>query len=190
MTSCGRPSQSMPCCILAGSYVQATYLAGTLYEKARQRHGDHKQCMGTDCFQVVFLINGGLAVVAVVTSVLLWHRTRGLYGKVIEITKAERAKRGLQVWHPLLALQMAFETMCTAALEGLLGHKGRESHTRLMGETPSASQCSFDFFVSSSSFTWCSCLYVIPSFLSLCRHRGCAGNASFTPRCDEECKHR
>ena len=54
-------------------------------------------CKGTDCFQVVFLINAGLAVVAVVTSVLLWHRTRGLYHKVIEVTKAERAKRGLQV---------------------------------------------------------------------------------------------
>lgn len=169
MTSCGRPSQSTPCCIFAGSYVQATYLAGTLYEKARQRHGDHKQCMGTDCFQVVFLINGGLAVVAVVTSVLLWHRTRGLYGKVIEITKAERAKRGLQVWHPLLALHMTFETVCTAeipALEGLLGHKGREGHTLLMGETPSASQCSFDFFVSSSSFTWCSCLFYMLSLPS------------------------
>ena len=81
----------------AGSYLQATYLAGTLYEKARQRHGDHVTCKGTDCFQVVFLINAGLAVVAVVTSVLLWHRTRGLYHKVIEVTKAERAKRGLQV---------------------------------------------------------------------------------------------
>ncbi|CAL5227480.1 g10457 [Coccomyxa viridis] len=78
------------------SYVQATFLAGTLYEKARQRHGDHTTCKGTDCFQLVFLINGGLAIVAVVTSVLLWHRTRGLYGKVIEVTKAERAKRGLQ----------------------------------------------------------------------------------------------
>ncbi|CAK0754435.1 hypothetical protein CVIRNUC_002297 [Coccomyxa viridis] len=78
------------------SYLQATYLAGTLYEKARQRHGDHVTCKGTDCFQVVFLINAGLAVVAVVTSVLLWHRTRGLYHKVIEVTKAERAKRGLQ----------------------------------------------------------------------------------------------
>ena len=53
---------------------------------------------------MVFLINGGLAVVAVVTSVLLWHRTRGLYGKVIEVTKAERAKRGLQVRRPLSAL--------------------------------------------------------------------------------------
>ena len=84
-------------CDSAGSYVQATFLAGTLYEKARQRHGDHTTCKGTDCFQLVFLINGGLAVVAVVTSILLWHRTRGLYGKVIEVTKAERAKRGLQV---------------------------------------------------------------------------------------------
>ena len=72
-------------------------LAGTLYEKARQRHGDRVTCKGTDCFQVVFLINAGLAVIAVVTSVLLWQRTRGLYHKVIEVTKAERAKRGLQV---------------------------------------------------------------------------------------------
>ena len=80
--------------------MQATFLAGTLYEKARERHGDQSTCKGTDCFQLVFLINGGLAVVAVVTSVLLWHRTRGLYGKVIEVTKAERAKRGLQVRRP------------------------------------------------------------------------------------------
>ena len=91
----------------AGSYLQATYLAGTLYEKARQRHGDHVTCKGIDCFQVVFLINAGMAVVAVVTSVLLWHRTRGLYHKVIEVTKAERAKRGLQVRRSVHMARMA-----------------------------------------------------------------------------------
>ena len=64
-------------------------------------------CKGTDCFQVVFLINAGLAVVAVVTSVLLWHRTRGLYHKVIEVTKAERAKRGLQVRRPVQMARVA-----------------------------------------------------------------------------------
>ena len=42
---------------------------------------------------------------AVVTSVLLWHRTRGLYHKVIEVTKAERAKRGLQVRRPVQMLE-------------------------------------------------------------------------------------
>lgn len=48
---------------------------------------------------------------AVVTSVLLWWKTRGLYAKVIEVTKAERARRGLQVWLLLVPQSLAFQMM-------------------------------------------------------------------------------
>ncbi len=78
--------------------MQATYLAGTLYERAMDRHHDTGlSCLGSDCFQAVFLINAGLSLGAVLTSTLLWRRTKHLYSKVIEVTKAERAKRGLRV---------------------------------------------------------------------------------------------
>ena len=59
-------------------------------------------CHGTICFRDVFLINAGLAAAALCTSVLLWRRTRHLYARVISVTKAERARRGLQV--PVLLL--------------------------------------------------------------------------------------
>jgi hypothetical protein len=63
-----------------------------------RRHGEEgTSCHGNDCFQTVFIINGALALLATVTSLLLWQRTKHLYAKVIEWTKAERAKRGLQV---------------------------------------------------------------------------------------------
>lgn len=82
----------------AGSYVQATYLAGTLYARAMERHHETGlTCHGSDCFQTVFLINAGLSLGAVVMSTLLWRRTKHLYSRVIEVTKAERAKRGLRV---------------------------------------------------------------------------------------------
>ncbi|KAK9916344.1 hypothetical protein WJX75_001567 [Coccomyxa subellipsoidea] len=79
------------------SYVQATYLAGTLYARAMERHHETGlTCHGSDCFQTVFLINAGLSLGAVVMSTLLWRRTKHLYSRVIEVTKAERAKRGLR----------------------------------------------------------------------------------------------
>ena len=77
--------------------MQATYLAGTLYEAAMKKNGQKNTCRGSNCFQAVFLINAGLATVAVVTSVLLWRRTKHLYVRIIELTKTERKKRGLQV---------------------------------------------------------------------------------------------
>jgi hypothetical protein len=82
----------------AGSYFQATYLAGTLYERAMRITGQTgSTCRGAICFRDVFLINAGLAGAALATSALLWRRTRYLYAKVIAVTKAERARRGLQV---------------------------------------------------------------------------------------------
>lgn len=66
-----------------------------------ERHGEEgTTCHGDDCFQLVFIINAGLALAATLTSALLWQRTKHLYARVIEWTKAERAKRGLQVTHP------------------------------------------------------------------------------------------
>ena len=57
-------------------------------------------CHGQNCFQLVFLINAGLAAAALCSALALWRRTRHLYAKVIAVTKAERARRGLQA--PLL----------------------------------------------------------------------------------------
>lgn len=65
-----------------------------------RHHEEGTTCHGDDCFQTVFLINAGLSLGAVVTSTLLWRRTKHIYAKVIEVTKAERAKRGLQVREP------------------------------------------------------------------------------------------
>ena len=85
-------------CWVAGSYLLATYLAGTLYDKAATRHpGPRGLCIGTDCFRPTFLIIAGFAAVALVLSVLLHQRTRPLYVRVIEDTLAESKRRGLEV---------------------------------------------------------------------------------------------
>ncbi len=104
-------------CPPAGSYVQATYLAGTLYAQAMERHHETgTTCHGSDCFQTVFLINAVLALGSVVTSTLLWRRTKHIYAKVIEVTKAERAKRGLRVTLTVLSLTWPCPWLCVLAV--------------------------------------------------------------------------
>lgn len=53
-------------------------------------------CRGADCFRDTFLILATLAAVALGMALVLWHRTRPLYVKVIAWTKTERSKRGLK----------------------------------------------------------------------------------------------
>ena len=81
----------------AGSSLLATWLAGALYARALARHGGGGgACRGPDCFRATFLLLAGLAAAALVIAVVLWHRTRPLYAKVIAWTKTERGKRGLK----------------------------------------------------------------------------------------------
>ncbi|KAK9831891.1 hypothetical protein WJX81_006335 [Elliptochloris bilobata] len=80
----------------AGSSLLATWLAGELYARALARHGGGTACRGPDCFRTTFLILAGLAAAALGVAVVLWHRTRPLYVKVIAWTKTERSKRGLK----------------------------------------------------------------------------------------------
>ena len=81
---------------LPGSSLLATWLAGALYTRALARHGGGRACRGADCFRDTFLILAALAAAALATAVVLWHRTRPLYVKVIAWTKTERSKRGLK----------------------------------------------------------------------------------------------
>ena len=53
-------------------------------------------CRGPDCFRDTFLILAALAAAALGLALVLWHRTRPLYVKVIAWTKTERSKRGLK----------------------------------------------------------------------------------------------
>ena len=83
--------------LIAGSYFQATYLAGTLYERAMRRSGQAgTTCHGPDCFRAAFLVNAALAAAGLAAALALWRRTRPLYARVVAATRAERARRGLQ----------------------------------------------------------------------------------------------
>ena len=90
-------SQAALRAFLAGSYFQATYLAGTLYARAMRVTGQTgTTCHGPDCFRAAFLVNAALSAAALCTALALWQRTRPLYAKVVAVTRAERARRGLQ----------------------------------------------------------------------------------------------
>lgn len=80
----------------AGSYLLATYLAGTLYDR-QARKFKHGLCKGPACFRLTFLVIAGLAAAALVISFLLHRRTRPLYERVIADTLAERSRRGREV---------------------------------------------------------------------------------------------
>ena len=79
----------------AGSTLLATWLAGTVYERAAGKQGQ-QVCKGPGCFRVTYLVEAGLAGAACVAAVLLWRRCQHLYDRVAAVTRDERGRRGLQ----------------------------------------------------------------------------------------------
>lgn len=79
-----------------GSTALATYLAGTIYTRTAHKHGEQDTCHGSDCFRLTFLVCGGLSILAIMASIVLWRRSQPLYDRVICVTKEERKRRGLQ----------------------------------------------------------------------------------------------
>ncbi|KAK9818432.1 hypothetical protein WJX72_012528 [[Myrmecia] bisecta] len=80
-----------------GSTFLATWLAGTMYDRALERHPSPTgTCIGTDCFRTTFLIVAGLSGLAMLLSLLLWSRTRNVYKTIIEAQNEERKHRGIQ----------------------------------------------------------------------------------------------
>lgn len=77
----------------AGSYFLATYLAGTLFDREARKF-KHGACKGPACFRLAFLVIAGFALLALILSVVLHRRTKHLYHRVVEDTKAERKRRG------------------------------------------------------------------------------------------------
>ena len=65
---------------------------------ARQGHEGSSTCLGSECFRPTFLVLTVLSGAAVAASVLLWHRNRHLYARVIQHTRAEKKRRGVQVF--------------------------------------------------------------------------------------------
>jgi hypothetical protein len=83
----------------AGSYFLATYLAGTLFDREARKF-KHGACKGPACFRLAFLVIAGFALLALILSVVLHRRTKHLYHRVVEDTKAERKRRGREVRPP------------------------------------------------------------------------------------------
>ena len=81
----------------AGSTLLATYLAGSVYQRAAHKHGQGGVCTGPDCFRLTYLLEAGLAAAAFVAAIVLWRRCQHLYDRVAAVTRDERSKRGLQV---------------------------------------------------------------------------------------------
>eukprot|EP00050_Salpingoeca_kvevrii_P009535 m.3472 g.3472 ORF g.3472 m.3472 type:complete len:520 (-) comp2313_c0_seq1:191-1750(-) len=64
-------------CFAIGSYAFATKLAGSVY--AHHAPAGSKTCIGTDCYQMSFLITGTLCTLAIALSLLLMRRSRERY---------------------------------------------------------------------------------------------------------------
>ena len=83
-------------CFLVGSYFMATYLAGSLYDRAALKFHD-RVCRGPGCFMWTFIVVSVFAVLGLALSVLLHLRSGHIYERVIEDTRIERSKRGREV---------------------------------------------------------------------------------------------
>ncbi|GLJ10041.1 hypothetical protein SUGI_0120710 [Cryptomeria japonica] len=60
------------------SYVLSVWVAGYLYDSESGRGG---QCRGSKCFKLTFIILASVCVLAVMSSSILWWRTRHIYRK-------------------------------------------------------------------------------------------------------------
>lgn len=54
-------------------------LVGSLYEKEAQKEGPNPSCYGPHCFRLSFLLIAMLDVVALISSTILYYRTRHIY---------------------------------------------------------------------------------------------------------------
>jgi len=85
--------------IWTGSYFLATYVAGTLFDQEARKF-KHGACKGPACFRLAFIVIAAFSLVALLLSMVLHRRTRHLYHRVVEDTKAERMRRGREATPP------------------------------------------------------------------------------------------
>lgn len=63
------------------SYVMSVWVAGYLYDLEANTQGGGGKCKGSKCFKLTFIILASVCLLAVMSSSVLWWRTRHLYRK-------------------------------------------------------------------------------------------------------------
>ncbi|CAK0787583.1 hypothetical protein CVIRNUC_010805 [Coccomyxa viridis] len=72
-----------------GTYAFATRLAGGVYQQHGRWHGDEEsECVGSDCYRLTFIVGACTEALAMLLAVVLYYRTRVLYGKNQQLQEA------------------------------------------------------------------------------------------------------